>query len=342
MSRASVGVALVAGLASSAIASVASAQSSAAGTVRWAWVRAEDAQRCADAPTLARAIESRLQRRVFDDTAARSIEGSVERSAQGWRARWILRAEDGAIEARRELTDGSPECDAIVEAVTLTVALAIDPSAPLAAPPRSPARAAQPAPCPTLPAPRAPAPVVASQPAQTVPRAPVRAPVRTTVRATGAWGALPNAAPGVGLAVDGALAGRVRWMIDATFAPEQRFTAIDREFAFGYTSASAAGCVDMLDPGRFVVAFCGAVALAVTHVVVFDLEPTQPGARPWVAAMLRARFTARIAGPLMFEAGADAGLVAVRYSFTARGAAAPIFTQSLGALQLFGGIGLEL
>jgi hypothetical protein len=98
----------------------------------------------------------------------------------------------------------------------------------------------------------------------------------------------------------------------------------------------------MLDPGRFGLTFCGAVSLGVTHVVVFDIQPSQPGARPWLAAMIRARTTARIVGPLVIEAGLDAGIMAVRYAFAARGEATPVFTQSLGIVELFGGLGWEI
>ena len=87
---------------------------------------------------------------------------------------------------------------------------------------------------------------------------------------------------------------------------------------------------------------CGALATGAHHVTVFVREPSQPGARPWVGALARARASVRLLGPLTVEAGVDGGLSLLRYQFVSRNRESPVFTQSFATISFYAGVGVEL
>ncbi len=93
------------------------------------WVRMPGAEGCLSSGELARAVETRLSRRVFVSAAEAdlAVEGRAERTDSGWRA--VLQVSDagGGVLGDRTLESGEEGCDALGRLVALTVALMIDP-----------------------------------------------------------------------------------------------------------------------------------------------------------------------------------------------------------------------
>jgi hypothetical protein len=103
-----------------------------------AWVRLDGADGCIAAPTLARAVEERLRRKVFVSAADADItvEGSIGRAQpSGYRASIKVTGRDGAVLGTREVETRSNKCDAIDEKLALIVSVLIDPDADQNAPP---------------------------------------------------------------------------------------------------------------------------------------------------------------------------------------------------------------
>jgi hypothetical protein len=96
------------------------------------WVRLPGAERCATAPELARAVESRLAREVFvaPRHADLSVEGRVTpRDGGGYTATFAVATADGTVLGERTLDSADPDCHALTETVAFVVAVLIDPDA---------------------------------------------------------------------------------------------------------------------------------------------------------------------------------------------------------------------
>ena len=123
------------------------------------WLRLEGADTCVSTQDLARAVEERLQRKVFvpPSEADLSIEAHV-RLAQGrYRAVVTVRDAKGTQLGRRELDDS--KCENLTDPLSLVIALMIDPEAATRKPLPTPAATApDPAPAPTAPTAAASAP----------------------------------------------------------------------------------------------------------------------------------------------------------------------------------------
>src|SRR5262245_39685593 len=119
--------------------------------VRLGWVRTEGAEGCLSERDLSERVRARLGRNPFSDDATTLIEGWVRRDGKKLRATVRVR-KDGSSEASglRELESDELDCVALGNAVTLAVALAIDPEAALAPPkpPEPPAPEPEPKPVP--------------------------------------------------------------------------------------------------------------------------------------------------------------------------------------------------
>ncbi|MEO7094648.1 MAG: hypothetical protein ABI175_15430, partial [Polyangiales bacterium] len=111
------------------------ADATTAPTVRLSWVRAQGAEGCIDRDTLARDVSARLGRDAFAGAPQRSIEGIVAREGKRWVARLYVRDPAGVLVGDREIASDAADYSALGGAVTLAVALVIDPEAALAPPP---------------------------------------------------------------------------------------------------------------------------------------------------------------------------------------------------------------
>jgi hypothetical protein len=334
--------------------------------VRLVWVLGERTQGCADRATIARRVVARLGREVFSDSAPRSVEGVVQHEGDRWDAHLYVREADGSLFGSRYLSStATPDCSALDAAVTLAIALAIDPeaaarpvpvstaatTAPIAMP-EAPTTPAGPTPSPSVLAPPAPPAQSAATAstrtalatAETRPSAPAPHPSPATSRsgslaATGralvAVGLLPGAAPGAALSVEGPVDRRLQATAGVVYLPETRTSG--RDFGFGLTAGWLGACAQPWADDRVAIAFCGTILVGGIHSVVYTLEPTNPGEIFWASAS--ASFTARfrIAGPFVVELGGEGLVPFTAYRFDVRGQTSPFQEGSVAG---FGFVGM--
>lgn len=102
------------------------------------WVRLEGAEECIGGSELARAIEERLDRRIFVSAASADVlvEGRAERVASppGFRAVVTITDREGASLGERVVDAEGPSCAPLGDLVTVAIALMIDPLVPAATP----------------------------------------------------------------------------------------------------------------------------------------------------------------------------------------------------------------
>jgi hypothetical protein len=328
--------------------------------VRLVWVRGERTENCDDRAGIARRVSARLGRDVFSDAAPRAIEGVVQHDGEHWAARLYLRDADGALVGSRNLTSDAPDCEPLEAAVTLAIALAIDPDAALRAPPtvaqtappavESPRPA--PAPIPPTAPPAAPPPAAAPSPfpvpnrpqASPEPLAPARSPrrdgVRVTARGVIAAGLLPSASPGFAWSAETPAGRVVLGTAGVLYLPETR--TAEGDFAFGLTLAWLGACAQAWGERAVSLAVCGKVLLGAIHAVVYKLEPTEPGDRIWSGASLAGQARFRIVGPLVVELGAEMVVPFTRSRFMVSGGDAPVFQESAVGAVGFAGLGLSI
>lgn len=291
------------------LASPGAASAQETGRFRFEWVREEGAESCPDAPALAREVARRLGRDPFALADAPSIEAVVRRESNRWRARIVVRDAADARIGVREFTSDADDCAAIASAVTLGVALSIDPEAALRP-------IAPPAPPPAAPVTPVTPPPTRAPPANTelLSRAVV------SLSATLSGGLLPSAAgvtPGVALRAEGPIAWRMRWSAGMTYLPESSVTLALATVAFGLTAGWLAPCVEFRPARRVSLVGCVPVYVGALHAVVREGAPSQTGDFVWaaVAAGLRARW--RFAGPFAAELGGEVVAPLVRHRFFA-------------------------
>lgn len=141
-----------------ALAALAAAPAPSA-DARWGlrWVSPKD---CVQPAGLARAVEGRLGRSVFGPDAEFTVDGVLEPDeAPRWRARLALVDARGTVLGTREVTSDGKACADIDDALSLVVAVMIDPRAAL-----GPLPEAQPTPPPAPPVEPPPVPPPPSLP----------------------------------------------------------------------------------------------------------------------------------------------------------------------------------
>lgn len=105
----------------------------------------EDGGLCPGAQTLRDLVAGRLGRDPFDDEASVRIEVSVTRADGGLSARVELRDADGETLGTRELSASLDECEDLLGAASVAIALALDPASGIVPPPEQEAASATPA-----------------------------------------------------------------------------------------------------------------------------------------------------------------------------------------------------
>ncbi len=327
------------------------------------WVRGEHAETCSDGPAIAGAVSVRLGESVFSETAKKSIEGFIERASGKWTARIYVRSASGHLVGSRELSSDAAECAPIESAVTLAIALAIDPDAALRspAPAASPSTSPVPAPptpppppapsCPACPAAVCPAPVPCpaaapcpiSKPCpepETSSRAAKSATATVSLRAVLAGGLLPSASPGAEVAGELGVSGRWYATVGALVLPEVRTAGSD--LSFGLTAAWAGACADGWSGRWGSTSLCAAGMLGAIHAVVYVLEPTTPGQQLWAGVAVTPRIRVRLVGPLVWEAGGELVFPVTRYQFTVGGQTGVAFQEGPVAGVGFLGLGWSI
>jgi hypothetical protein len=309
--------------------------------VRLAWARGARTEGCSDGPTIARRISARLGRSAFSDSESRSVEGIIERNGRVWTARIYVHDAGGALAGSREFSSDADDCAPIESAVTLAIALVIDPEADLTpTPPALPLPAPPPTSAPS-PAPAATSPCPLQRPCpEPTPAAPDTKRTATTLRGVLAAGLLPSTSAGTSVAADVPLLGALHATVGALFFPEVRTP--DRDFSFGLTAAWLGVCAELWRAKSVAVSACGSALLGAIHAVVYVLEPTNPGDEPWAGAALTPKVLVRLAGPLAAELGGDLVFPFTREPFTVRGLPGSVFQESVVGGAGFVGLGLSI
>jgi hypothetical protein len=168
-----------------------------------------------------------------------------------------------------------------------------------------------------------------------------------TARWVGSAGVLPAVSFGFALGVDAYLHARLRLAASAVFLPEVGTARLSPgalpNYAFGAGAVALAAGIDVVRNDRVAFGAYAGVLAAITHAVVYNLEPVSPGDRVWAAITLGVRLAVRIVGPLVAEAGLDAMVPVVRHRFRVEGAAMDtVFLQSVVAGTGYLGLGLRL
>ncbi len=304
---------------------------------RWSFVRLAGAESCPGAESIAAGVRSRLGRDPFANDADRNIEGSVTREGQLWRAHLNVLDPEGTILGSRDLQSSEPDCSVLAEAVTLAVALVIDPRAAFAPPgaESAPTVAAPPeAPPPVEPPPVEPPPVVtpvpAPAPAQAppTPSGPVPAAPRlaASLRGTVALGLLPLAAFGVESAGELGLSARWGLSVGVSYFPEVRTS--DAGFAFGLSAALLGLCVEAVQARAARLALCGEAQLGAMHAVVYSVRALPPGDHLWAGARVGPRLGLSLGRALWLEAGGMALVPLLRHEFALKNQQDPVFQSS--------------
>lgn len=291
-------------------------------TVRWvafSWVRGEGADACPTQPAVMSAVRARINRDAFSATAPTAAEAMVERVEGRWRASLRIRDAEGAVLLRRAFDDASPSCDAVVDAVAVSLSLALTPGDPTPAPP-DPERP----------------PVLRVTPPQAPLAVPERA--RLTLGVEASWGALPTPpAWGASMRAEALLHPRWSAWIAATFEPE---STLDDRYAFGMTRGALGACWRALRVGRVELAACVGASAGAVHAVTFRLAPVDPGNYLWIAAMAEGRALLRVAPHVFVEVNAAAFGVALPNAFTA--GAATVYAQERVAAAVTAALGASL
>jgi hypothetical protein len=190
--------ALAAALAALSAAS-AGAEPPPAATAHQSYSRTPNAASCMRPEELARAVETRLGRRVFVPAAEAHLQISIRarRERKAFLIDVTLSDREQRVIGKRRLTTRATHCSALDDSLALVIALAVDVAAPLAATAPEPV---PPSPVPPPPPPPPPAPLDTPLrvPSETpAPRAPLR--WLAGIGPVLAVGALPDPGPGLQL-----------------------------------------------------------------------------------------------------------------------------------------------
>jgi len=241
------------------------------------WTREAGATSCIAEVDLVAGVEQRLGRALTGDRAmARVIEGRVEPTAGGYRARIVVLDERGAALGERELVEDSPDCRKLDDKLTLVIALAIDPDAVTRQRGTLPSR------------------VRASRTIPVVPSAPERWALALGVSGAAALGVLP----GLGIG------GRLSFTIDPPAVPPFVIAASgwapDREtLAAGGSRFTRFGlgarmCPRLRAGGRLGAGLCGGVEVERMTATGFGFDTNQRAVDWIVSVAAEAVVTARL------------------------------------------------
>jgi hypothetical protein len=305
---------------------VALAAREARAGVRVDLVRGDGAETCGDGASLRRELLRRLGAHAFEGEVAQVIEVLLLRDNGRWVARVRLRDDQGSLIGARDLSSEAPTCGPLGAALSLTLALLIDPDAP--PPPATPREVAL-----VCPPPPAPHPT---------PRTPRRPVVQVSAEATAVWGVVPDVAPGVALRTELALSRGWRLAVGVTTLPTSRVDAPASRFAFGWTAASLGACVSPTSNNILRFDVCASARLGALHVSVDGVAAQHTGDRLWASAHLEPRLRARVVGPVVVTAEANVGVPFTRESFGVAGTSAAVFEVSPVTLAASLGAGVEL
>jgi hypothetical protein len=293
------------------------------------WVRQPTAARCPAVDVVTAAVDARLGRDHRHAGSPLLIEALVSRENSRWIARMTLYDGAGERVGQRAIASASRDCGSLVDAASLAIALAIDPTAVLqrmdastadadaadadhfadadvieAAVTDAAMDAHDSAPTEDVRVAVA-APDAMSSPTHTGPMS------HGSVRLSGAIGALPTPAAGAELAFSTQWN---RWFsteISAAFFAEQ--PALNGAISVGMSQLGLAGCAGA-GLGRLQLDGCVRFTGGLLHAYALaapDVRPVAPGSTPWLSVGPSARGSITVWGPLRvdLELGALIGVV---------------------------------
>lgn len=315
------------------------------------WVRGDGAEECPNSRWLAKEVERRLGRPVFDIDAERSIEVEVLLLGGQYRSEMYVRDGSGHVLGHRSLQGDEPGCAALANAVALAIALVIDPEAlsrqqkpasssaefetprpPDPPPPPAPAAAPVAAVCPK-PAPP-PAPPASSRPASFT---------RTFFSFRGWLGAgfVPAVAPGAELGFEARGAQHLGLEVASTFVPARPVDQGAGSLDIGLTGARVLLTYELLGSQRANLSVGAGLTLAALHVGVrAPLPVIAPGDYWYSAGNLGLKLQVPVSAHVFAETGLVGQVPFVTQQFLVANQSDPVWSQSVVAGAGFAGVGL--
>lgn len=335
-----------------AVASSARADEHADRTSALSWIRLPGADACVPTQELAREVERRLGRAVFVPAASAdvSVEGHIAPNAArtGWEAHFILRDAKGLKLGVRDLKQISAQCTKMTDALSLVVALMIDPDAAVKV--REPEPEPKFDPVPQAAPARAPVPEPPTLPALPEPSSPPAHGWRIDTGASVSLGAglLPGVA--VGLAADAIvdIPGLAPVHVIGAFWPNSTETApggdASGQFSLAYVGGGA--CPIGTRKPSLSLDGCGNAHLGLLRSNGAGFSVARDAEQHlYVALSAEMRLSIRVFGPLRARAGLAGVVPLLRDRFTYRdtsGNQTEIFRQTPVVLSTEFGLGLVL
>jgi hypothetical protein len=303
--------------------------------VRLSWVRAEGASSCIAAPSLERAVASRLGRDPFQGEPRQWVDGVVFAREGGFTVQLFERDADGRTVGTRSLREGAGDCRELDDAVTLAVALIIDPTADLGPGATSDAASERPSQVP----PRAathdgqePRPSLRSPPTScTSCRCPAVATAPVLPRAERGAERLPglvvspvlvrNVFPSTAYGLEASteafvlVSPRVAWRFGALYLPETRAHTVG-DIGYGLTAFDLGGCIG--SAGDLAWFGCMSLQGGAIQTVVHDPIPLEPGDRWWLAGRAHVGGRWELGGPFWIESRLFGAVAFTRWEFRVR------------------------
>ena len=306
--------------------------------VRLHWLRSSEASQCPGQAEVQRLVQMRLGRDPFAANAPRTIDASIDVKGGLWHVELSVRDTEGPVEGRRVFDVRADSCTQVVEAVSLAVALAIDPNASFTIDPAVPGLSV-PNQTQTNPSTQSDTnvPASASKPEAPVhyryaqifvpietPHAP-STPVDLSLRGIAAAGLLPKIAPGF------AVAGSVGYQNSHAVLGISYFaeSSLNQRYAFGLTTLDLGYLHDIVRSNSMAVSLSAEVHVGAMHSVVTQLESKHPGDRFFGAASLGPRLVWRAWAPLFIEGGVSAWMPFAKPVFWTTDENSPVFQSKL-------------
>ena len=134
MRRVPIVVAVVASMAASIATIGARLDAAGKSTARLSYVRGKGAESCPDEPSMRGSVAERLGYDPFEAKASKLVAVAIVRDGSGFHAQIEVRDEAGKVLGKRRLDSKGGDCGELAGAVSLDIAIAIDPIAATTAP----------------------------------------------------------------------------------------------------------------------------------------------------------------------------------------------------------------
>jgi hypothetical protein len=299
--------------------------------------RAPGAERCVDAPTLARAVETRLGRTVFGGAAPElRVSVALERAPDGvWRAQLLLEDAKGTDLGRREIVSAERACAGLDPSLALVVALLVD-APPAPPPPPPPSTDGTPPPPPPPPPPPTP---IRIPPAPPAPEEPWQ--FGATLSAAVSFGWLPSFAPGASLALSAEAPHLPELLAFAQgFIP--RRTESEHGVELSLMRLGFAVCPALYRGGSVRVSACAGQTVGRVRAEAFGFDENRRTTDLAYALEVGGLLRLSLIGPLVFRAFSGVEVPVTRNVYVGGPERSVLFRSSPAAARGEMGVGVEL